>query len=125
MGHCPHKLSVLEYGAAAHPLDDPPGGGEQAGIGDLDHKVPAVSGAFGENFHDLNVELLHLGPSDVGQDGGRACPDLRPVRRRNGLPVSGQTPVGEGPKDAAAGVGPKLAQVVADLEGALELSRLP
>ena len=49
MGHCAHQLAVLQNGAAAHALDNPAGGFQQAGVGHLEHQVPgirAVGGIF-------------------------------------------------------------------------------
>ena len=52
MGHCTHQPSVLQDGAAAHPLHDAAGLRQQCRVGDAQHHVAVRVGTDSTNLHN-------------------------------------------------------------------------
>ena len=115
----------MQNGRTGHSLYDSASGLQQDRIGDLNHEIPAVCCAFGENFCDLNPIFPDLISADIGENCRRAQLHLVPLGHRDCLLAADQAFVCKGPKHAAVRIGPELAQIVGHLKCTLELSRCP
>ena len=118
MGHSANQLPILKNRAAAHPLHNTAGGGDQLRIGDRDHQFSAVR-RIRDRFQDLNGVFLHLIAGNVAADHSRT---FRRVPYRQRFPLCQRTGCVQGTENAAAGIGVKLSQLFRQIKFSPQLS---